>query len=62
MVVIYDYKAKQSYNELAALITKRLFDERGNSDWEQQDTVNIHVPTKNKMDFESISTFGERLQ
>ncbi|OQP61902.1 hypothetical protein A3860_29840 [Niastella vici] len=56
MVVIYDYKTKQSYYELASLITKHLFDERGNSDWEQQDTVNIHVPTNNKLDSESIPT------
>ncbi|MEZ2336277.1 DUF4365 domain-containing protein [Mucilaginibacter sp. RCC_168] len=47
LIVLYDVYGKALYYEYAVTLHGRLTKERGSSDWEELDTVKIHIPLNN---------------
>lgn len=47
LIVLYDVSSGRLYYDYAVNLFKRLMQERGGQDWQQQEMVNIHIPISN---------------
>lgn len=62
IVVLFDSNSEKIYFDYIEEIITRLTDDRGNEEWKEQDSVNIHIPTKNILTEEACGRIHKRIQ